>query len=126
MSEPSPFANWPNRDDREKLRDPSAPLPGAPGAPVRRQDNALESFLGGSPVAVAMKLIFMSLVVGALLMWLNLRPHDILLAIRGFIDAIYNMGFDAIRALGEYVVAGAAIVVPAWLILRLMNAGRRD
>jgi hypothetical protein len=87
------------------------------------QNNALESFLGGSPLSVAVKLIFMSLVVGALLMWLNLRPHDLLLALRNFVDSIYNMGFDAVRALAEYVVAGAVIVVPIWFILRLMNSG---
>jgi hypothetical protein len=125
MSDRGPFSKWPNLDDREREKEPARRLPGS--TPLKDEDmpqnNALESFLGGSPLSVAVKLIFMSLVVGALLMWLNLRPHDLLLALRNFVDSIYNMGFDAVRALAEYVVAGAVIVVPIWFILRLMNSG---
>lgn len=127
MSDRSPFSNWPNLDDREREKDPARQLPGStpPKDDAMAQNNALENFLGGSPLSVAVKLIFMSLVVGALLMWLNLRPHDLLVGLRNFIDSIYNMGFDAVRALAEYVVAGAVIVVPVWFILRLMNSGGR-
>jgi Family of unknown function (DUF6460) len=127
MSDQSPFSNWPNLDNREREKEPARILPGStsPKDEAMAPNNALENFLGGSPLNVTIKLIFMSLVVGALLMWLNLRPHDILLAVRNFIDSIYNMGFDAVRALAEYVVAGAVIVVPVWFILRLMNSGNR-
>ncbi len=45
--------------------------------------NPLENFLGGSPGAVFVKLLFVSLVVGALLMWLDIRPESIL---RGLMD----------------------------------------
>lgn len=87
--------------------------------------NALENFLGGSPLTVAVRLFFVSLVVGALLMWLELRPIDILRGVQAFFDRIYQLGFGAVKELASYVLAGAVFVVPAWLVLRLMNMGRR-
>lgn len=87
--------------------------------------NALENFLGGSPLAVAIRLFFVSLVVGALLMWLELRPIDILRGVQSFIDRIYQLGFGAVKELASYVLAGAVFVVPAWLVLRLMSVGGR-
>ncbi len=87
--------------------------------------NAIENFLGGSPVNVAVRLFFISLVVGALLMWLELRPIDILHGVQAFFDRIYHLGFGAVKELASYVLAGAVFVVPAWLILRLMSVGGR-
>ncbi len=86
-------------------------------------NNSLEGFLGGSPFNVFLKLLFISLVVGALLMWLDLRLIDILHGVQRFFDRIYAMGFDAVRNIAEYVAAGAVIVVPIWFVLRLMNTG---
>lgn len=85
--------------------------------------SGLENFLGGSPLNVAARLFFISLVVGALLMWLELRPADILHGVQAFIDRIYQLGFGAVKELVSYVLAGAVFVVPAWLILRLMSVG---
>jgi hypothetical protein len=34
------------------------------------------------------------------------------------------MGFDAIRWLWRYLLLGAAIVVPIWLIIRLTHAAK--
>ena len=38
---------------------------------------------------------------------------------------IWDMGFDAVRWLGHYLLLGAAVVVPLWLIVRLTKTGRR-
>lgn len=84
-------------------------------------DTTLNRFLGGSPAAVVARLFFLSLVVGALLMWLDIRPWDIFRAIERLADRLWNLGFDAIREVAEYVVAGAVIVVPLWLLSRLLS-----
>jgi hypothetical protein len=34
------------------------------------------------------------------------------------------MGFGAVEQVGRYLLLGAVVVVPVWLILRLLNAGR--
>jgi hypothetical protein len=93
----------------------------AAGAPSPYTESALHRFLGGSPGAVVMRLFFISLIVGALFMWLDIRPADILRAISDLIDRISRLGFDAVREIVNYVLVGAAIVVPVWFVLRLLN-----
>ncbi len=98
----------------------SAPR-GEAAPPPPRQDTPLTRFLGGSPGSVFLRLFFVSLIVGALFMWLDIRPADVL---RGFVDLFHRisrLGFDAIREIVDYVLVGAAIVVPVWLVLRLLN-----
>jgi hypothetical protein len=89
--------------------------------------NSLERFLGGSPAAVFLRLLLISLIVGALLMWLDIRPMDVFYALNRFINRLWMLGFDAIREVAQYVLVGAAIVVPIWLIMRIFNtrAGTR-
>jgi hypothetical protein len=86
-----------------------------------REETALTRFLGGSPGGVFLRLVFVSLIVGAFLMWLDIRPADIFRGITDIINRIWGLGFDAIRLVADYILAGAAIVVPVWLVLRLMN-----
>ena len=133
MTDQGPFANWPHLDKPRPSPDGS----GAehkylvlPGSTETTQDetqmasnNGLEGFLGGSPLNVAARLFFISLVVGALLMWLELRPIDILHGVQAFFRRIYDLGFGAIQEVVSYVLAGAVFVVPAWLVLRLLNVG---
>jgi hypothetical protein len=88
---------------------------------VPPSNSTLTRFLGGSPVTVFTRLLFVSLIVGAIMMWLDISPESVFRSIARFVDRIWNLGFDAIREIGRYVLAGAAIVVPVWLILRLMN-----
>jgi hypothetical protein len=88
-------------------------------------DNALTRFLGGPPVAVFVRLLLISLIVGAVLMWLDIRPAEIIYGVQRLIQRLWDLGFGAIHVVVEYVVAGAVIVIPVWLVLRLMNTGKR-
>ncbi len=85
------------------------------------QDTPLNRFLGGSPGGVFLRLLFVSLIVGAFLMWLDISPWDVFLGLKQLVDRIWGLGFDAIREIADYILAGDAIVVPVWLVLRLMN-----
>ncbi len=82
--------------------------------PVRR-------FLGGSPAAVLVRLVIVSFLVGALLMWLDIRPADVFDELSSLLNRLYALGFRSMRDFGNYIVAGAAIVIPVWLILRLLS-----
>ncbi len=77
--------------------------------------------LGGPPVAVAARLVFASLVVGAAMIWLRIEPTDVLVAVANFAHHLYVMGFLAAGQLGRYALAGAAIVVPLWIVARLLS-----
>ncbi len=81
-------------------------------------------FFGGSPLAVLGRLLLVSILVGVILSVLGLDPFDILHSLERLARSIWNMGFDAFRWLWRYFLLGAVIVIPIWLIMRLVNAPR--
>ena len=85
-------------------------------------------FLGGPPLAVLGKLILLSILIGVVLSALGLDPLNIFSSLQRLIRDVWNMGFDAVRWLWQYFLLGAVIVIPIWLILRLVRApkGRRE
>jgi hypothetical protein len=38
---------------------------------------------------------------------------------------LWEMGFDAVAAAGRWLLWGAVVVIPIWLILRILNLDRR-
>lgn len=88
-------------------------------------ENPVSRFLGGSPLRVALQLLFLCLVVGVILSALNINPWDLYHGLRGFVRNIFSMGFGAVERFGGYIVLGAVVVLPVWLVLRILNATRR-
>ena len=87
-------------------------------------DSGLSRFLGGSPAQVLLRLVFISFVVGIILSALNLDPLDLVNMAVNFVERLWNMGFHAIGRLGNYLIVGAIVVIPIWLITRLLAMGR--
>lgn len=85
-------------------------------------NNGLQRFLGGSPLAVIIKLALLSILVGFVLTVIGLDPRNILWSIEALIRSIWNLGFEAFDWLWRYLLLGAVIVVPLWLIMRLLQA----
>jgi Domain of unknown function (DUF6460) len=96
------------------------PAPDGRSRPEER--DALTRFFGGSPLGVLFRLALLSILVGVILEVLGLDPWNILESLRLLYQRIWDMGFEAVRWLGRYLLLGAAIVVPIWLIMRLMRA----
>jgi hypothetical protein len=84
----------------------------------------MQDFLGGSPLSILVKLIFLSLLVGALLAFLNLTPFDLVDRIMRLLRSIFGLSFDAVRDIGRWILYGAMIVVPIWLLVRLFKTAR--
>ncbi len=84
-------------------------------------DSKVQRALGGSPGAVFLKLLFLSLIVGAVMALLEISPRGLFRAIRRFVEGVLDMGADAIWQVGEWIVAGALVVVPIWLLVRLLS-----
>jgi hypothetical protein len=84
----------------------------------------MEKFLGGSPAAVLLRLVILSILVGIVLAALGLQPFDIFTGLKNLIDRLYDMGFEVVEKAFGYLLTGAAIVVPIWLIARLISTGR--
>jgi hypothetical protein len=89
------------------------------------QTDGLSRFLGGSPLGVAVRLILLSILVGVVLSAIGLDPLDIIASVRRLFFAVWNLGFDAVNWVWRYFLLGAVIVIPVWIIIRLMNAPRR-
>ena len=79
-------------------------------------------FFGGPPLAVIFRLVLLSILVGVILKVLGLDPLNILRSIEDLVRTVWDMGFDAIVWLWRYFLLGAAIVVPVWLIVRVIRA----
>jgi hypothetical protein len=94
-----------------------------PPEPAMR-DDAVTRIFGGSPLAVLGRLVLVSILVGVVLNTLGLDPFDIVRSIERLFQSIWDMGFDAFRWLWRYLLLGAVIVVPVWIVLRLINAPR--
>jgi len=87
-------------------------------------NDAVNRFLGGSPLSVAVRIILLSILVGVILSALGLDPRDIWNSIVRLIQRVWDMGWDAIVWAWRYFLLGAVIVIPVWLIMRLARGGR--
>ena len=87
-------------------------------------NDTVTKVFGGSPLAVLGHLILVSILVGVVLAALGLDPFDIVRSVERLINSIWNMGFDAFRWLWGYFLLGAVIVIPIWILMRLLNAPR--
>jgi hypothetical protein len=86
--------------------------------------DAVSRFFGGPPLSVIFRLVLLSILIGVILEVLGLDPWNIFQSLRTLLERIWDMGFDAVRWLWRYLLLGAAIVVPIWLIMRLMRAAK--
>ncbi|WP_298952115.1 DUF6460 domain-containing protein [uncultured Methylobacterium sp.] len=96
--------------------------PGETGS--HRAGSELRRFLGGSPGAVLVKLIFLSLLVGAGMAMIGITPGLLLAQAYQTVRAIADLGLETFHDAGRWLLAGAVIVLPLWLLSRLFANGR--
>jgi len=84
--------------------------------------NAIDRFFGGPPLMVVFRLILLCVLVGVVLRVLGLDPFNILRSIQDLIRYVWDMGFDAVVWLWRYFLLGAVIVIPIWLIMRVLRS----
>jgi hypothetical protein len=86
--------------------------------------DVVRRFLGGSPLAVAFRLVLLSILVGVVLAAVGFDPWNILKSIRLLFQRIWDLGFDTINWLWRYFLLGAVIVIPVWLLMRMFGSPR--
>ena len=86
---------------------------------TERSPSGLERFLGGSPGGVVIRLLLLSLVVGFLMSVFGIDVREVLQGAFRLVRETLRDGAGVFRSLVGYVLAGAAIVVPVWLVIRL-------
>jgi hypothetical protein len=87
-------------------------------------NDGLTRFLGGSPLAVAFRLVLLSILVGVVLAAIGFDPWNILTSIRLLFQRLWDLGFDAVNWLWRYFLLGAVIVIPIWLLSRMFGTPR--
>jgi len=70
------------------------------------------------------RLILLSVLVGVVLAALGFDPSNLIPSIQNFFVRVWNMGFDALKWAWSYFLLGAIVVVPIWLIVRLVRTQR--
>jgi hypothetical protein len=87
--------------------------------------NSVTRFFGGSPAMVAVRLIVVSFVVGIVLETFGFDPatlfNDVLRSVRDVIE----FGLSDIHRVGRILLTGAMVVIPVWLVIRMLDASKR-
>lgn len=114
--------------DRVRAREGRAPQlspdePERAYLPVPQTSSGLSRVMGGSPLGVVARLILLSFLVGAALAWLDIRPAELLWWAQNIVRRVWAFGWEGLREGANYVLVGAMVVVPLWLLSRLF--GRR-
>ncbi len=80
-----------------------------------------ETFFGGNPLGVLIRLVLLSIVVGIVLSALDITPANLIWRLQVLMRRISDMGVDAFAWAGRYFLLGAVVVVPIWLIARVLG-----
>jgi hypothetical protein len=84
-----------------------------------------DTIFGGNPLAVLIRLVVLSIIVGIVLSALDITPRDLVFRLRILLQRVYDMGFGAVEWAVQYFLLGAVIVVPIWIVARLLSGGKR-
>lgn len=74
---------------------------------------------------ILLRLFFYSLVLGLVLSALNISPEAMLGAIGGTAESIFQVVVDAVEWAVPFVLIGAVVVIPIWLIMAALRYIRR-
>lgn len=72
-----------------------------------------------------LRLFFFSLVVGLVLSALNVSPESVLGAIGGTVESIFLVVVEGVEWAVPFVLIGAIVVLPIWLVLSALRFVRR-
>ena len=82
-------------------------------------------FLGGSPAMVALRLMVVSFVVGIVLETFGFDLANLVAEAMRAARQIVELGFSDISQVGRILLTGAMVVVPVWLVLRVLDFSGR-
>ena len=84
------------------------------------------TMFGGNPLAVLIRLVLISIVVGIVLSALGITPQNLFYHLDILARRLYDLGFGVFDNLIGYLVLGAIVVVPIWLVARIFGALGKD
>ncbi len=86
-------------------------------------------FLGDSAGRTIIRLVIASIIVGAIFSFLGLGVLDfwegVFRTVKNIVSSLGESLGEIVTNLVTYLVIGAAVVVPIWLVMRLLRSRRR-
>ncbi|WP_273720961.1 MULTISPECIES: DUF6460 domain-containing protein [unclassified Bartonella] len=83
--------------------------------------NSLHRFLGGTLGRVVLKLLILSFLAGIIMNFLGWTPESLVQKMIKFLKSLWETGFITLTNLSYLTMMGAIIVVPIFLILRILE-----
>ncbi|EJF76059.1 hypothetical protein HWV54_01875 [Bartonella alsatica] len=87
----------------------------------KKLSNSFHTFLGGTLGSVTLKLLILSFLVGIVMNFLGWTPGSFIQKMIKFFKSLWETGFITLANLSYVTMMGAIIVVPIFLILRLIH-----
>lgn len=81
----------------------------------------VNSLLGDTVGRTIIKLVVISLIVGMFMNVFGLSAFDIVDAVRDFVVRLWESGWAALGRFGDWLILGATVVIPIFIILRVLN-----
>jgi hypothetical protein len=88
----------------------------APGGGVSR-------IFGGSPIGVLMRLALLCVIVGLVLDQLDINALQLFRMAVDWIEDLIRNSADVIKLIGRYFLIGACVVIPIWILMRVLRLG---
>lgn len=76
------------------------------------------------PLSTIVKLLIACLVVGVVLHWVGYTPEELIHAFPETVASIWRWVVDAGRDVGPYILLGAIVVIPIWLVFAILRLAR--
>ncbi len=87
-------------------------------------ETRVAGFIGGSLAGVLLRLVVVSFVVGLILAMFGFDPESIYESAARAVRRLIDFGLTDFRHFGRILLTGAMVVVPVWLLLRLLDSRR--
>ena len=78
-----------------------------------------------SAISTIVKLAIVSLLVGFALVFFGIEPADLVKSLGSTVVKLYELVLSFMRASMKYVLIGAVVVVPIWLLFYLIGLAKR-
>jgi hypothetical protein len=83
--------------------------------------DGLNRVLGDTPGRTIIKLLVVSVVVGFIMSVFGWTPWDLVDFITTGVRRLWHSGFRALGDVGDYLLVGAMVVIPVFILLRILN-----
>ncbi len=87
----------------------------------------METPKAGTIFWTALKLVIVSVIVGYLMHFFGVEPQDVFDFLAEAIQGSFRVAFESLHGVFQYLLIGAAVVIPIWLVFLLVKiAGRKS